>query len=501
MTGDPEELDAVIVGAGISGIAMARQIRLDHPEMTLAVLEARERIGGTWDLFRYPGIRSDSGMDTFAFSFNPWPGPRHFGRGEEIREYLEESAAAAGVDRLIRFRRRVLSATWSSVTARWTLEVTGPDGRVTPVRCRFLLGCTGYYRYDRGYSPVLPGEGEFAGELFHPQEWPGELDLAGREVVVVGSGATAVTVVPALAAAGARVTMLQRSPTYIVAVPDGNPLAAWVRRRFSRRRAAAILRWAGIVIEVAQFRFARRFPDLARWLIITAARRQLPAGFARRHLNPRYDPWHERVCFAPDGDIFRAISAGRAKIATGRIERIGPDRIRLRDGTEIPAEVIVKATGLDLQLFGGIRVEVDGEPVDPASRLVYRGAMLSGVPNFVFTVGYTNASWTLKSELVARFASRLVGTVLDRGAASATPVAPAGPMETVPLLNLESGYIRRAVDRLPRAGDFSPWVLHMNYFADRRELLRGDLGDGAIEFRQIAGGDPAHAGPGFGRAG
>jgi len=482
MSEPADEFDVVIAGAGISGIAMARRLRLDHPELTLAVLEARERAGGTWDLFRYPGIRSDSGMSTFAFSFNPWPKARHFGGGNEIREYIEATAIETGIARLTRFGHRITAAGWNTGEARWTLTVEDPDGGTSRLRCRFLLGCTGYFRYDHGHSPALPGEEDFDGEIFHAQEWPENLDLAGREVTVIGSGATAITVVPALARAGVRVTMLQRSPTYVMAVPDQDAPTRWVTRLFSRRRAAAILRWTGILGEIALFRFARRFPDLSRRLIITGARRRLPDGFERRHLNPRYDPWAERLCFSPDGDFFTELASGRARIATGRIETIETDRIRLRGGEEIPADVIVKATGLELQLFGGIEVSVDGEPVDPATRLVYRGAMLSGVPNFVFTVGYTNASWTLKAELVAGFASRMIGAALRRRSRSITPIAPSKPMETVPLLNLDAGYIRRAGHLLPRAGDTAPWTLHQDYFADRRDLLHAKLEDDVLEF-------------------
>jgi cation diffusion facilitator CzcD-associated flavoprotein CzcO len=477
-----EELDVLIVGAGISGIAMARQLGLEHPGLSYRVLESRERIGGTWDLFRYPGIRSDSGMSTFAYSFRPWPGAGHFGSGEEIRSYLEATAAEYGIDRQIRFGRRVTAADWDSGTARWTVTSTGPGGEKETLSCRFLFGCTGYFRYDQGFDPPFEGEEGFEGELFHAQQWPDGLTFEGRDVVVVGSGATAVTVVPALAAAGARVTMLQRSPTYVVSVPDRGGFGNAVRRRLPPRHAARVLRWTGILAEIAQFRLARRFPGLFRRLFISGARRQLPTGFERRHLNPAYDPWAQRVCFAPDGDFFAAISSGAARIETGHIERVGPDRIHLVEGGDVEADVIVKATGLEILVFGGIALSVDGVAVDPAGRLVYRGAMLSGVPNFVFTVGYTNASWTLKSELVARFACRVIDAARKAGASSAVPVAPSKPMQTVPLLNIDAGYVRRAVPKLPKAGDTSPWVLHQNYFSDRRELLRGDLGDGALRF-------------------
>lgn len=488
MVRELEEVDAVIVGAGISGISMAHQLGQDHPGLSYAILEGRERIGGTWDLFRYPGIRSDSGMGTFAFSFRPWTGEKHFGQGDEIRDYLEETAVEFGIDSHIRYRHRVRAADWDSQTARWTITIEHPNAsakgepETSQIRCRFLIGCTGYYRYDRGFSPHFEGEEDFGGELFHTQHWPEDLEVEGRRVVIIGSGATAITVVPALTAQGADVTLLQRSPSYVVSLPDSGGVGDLINRYFSRRRAAWLNRWIGVLTEIAQFNLARRFPNFFRRFFISSARKQLPAGFEKRHLNPKYDPWTQRVCFAPNGDYYAAISSGQARIETGNIEKVGTDRIHLREGGEIEADVIVKATGLELLIFGEIEMTVDGEKVDPPDHLVYKGAMLSGVPNFVFVVGYTNASWTLKSELIAKFASRFI-TELDRaGAASGTPIAPDAPMDTVPLLNLESGYIKRAQSQLPQAGDVSPWVLHMNYFSDRRELLDADMHDGAIRY-------------------
>lgn len=486
MTGLIEELDVVIVGVGISGVAMAHQIGKDHPGLSYAILEARKRAGGTWDLFRYPGIRSDSGMGTFAFSFRPWTGANHFGRGSEIRDYIEATAEEFGINRRIRFDQRVTAAAWDSESARWTVTVAGgtesrPE-EMKQIRCRFLIGCTGYYRYDQGFSPAFEGEDEFEGELFHAQHWPEGLEVEGRRVTVVGSGATAITIVPALVAQGADVTMLQRSPGYVVSVPDSGGVGDLIRRLFSRRRAAWLIRWMGVLLEIAQFNLARRFPNFSRRLFISGARKQLPAGFEKRHLNPKYDPWTQRVCFAPNGDYFAALSSGQARIETGNIERIGADRIHLREGIEVESDVIVKATGLELLIFGDVQLSVDGQSINPADHLVYKGAMLSGVPNFVFVVGYTNASWTLKSELISKFASRFISEVDRAGAKSGMPVAPDFEMETVPLLNLDSGYIQRAQSRLPLAGDTSPWVLHQNYFSDRRELLGADMRDGAIRF-------------------
>ncbi len=468
----------VIVGAGISGIAMARQLGVDHPALSYTILESRNRVGGTWDLFRYPGIRSDSGMGTFAFSFRPWTSSRHFGSGEEIRGYIEETAVEYGIDPHIRFGHKVKSANWNSDTGRWKVQVA--DG--SEFSCRYLLGCTGYYRYDQGFDPHFEGEEQFEGELFHAQHWPDDLSVKGRNVVVVGSGATAITIVPALASEGARVTMLQRSPGYVVSVPDTGGIGDAIHRYLSPRRAAWTIRWMGILTEIAQFNLSRRFPNFFRRLFISGARKQLPGGFDKKHLNPAYDPWSQRVCFSPDGDYFAAISAGTAQLETGNIERITADRIHLREGGEIQADVIVKATGLEILIFGGIELSVDGEPVDPADLLVYKGAMVSGIPNFIFVVGYTNASWTLKSELIARFASRFITEVESSGHRSGRPVPPEGPMNLVPLLNLDSGYVRRAESRLPKAGDESPWVLHMNYFSDRRELLNADLRDGSIHY-------------------
>lgn len=477
-----EEIDVVIVGAGLSGVAMAHQLVQDHPGLSYVIFEGRERIGGTWDLFRYPGIRSDSAMSTFGYSFRPWPGESHFGSGGEIRDYIDKTAAEYGIDRQIRFRHQVKAADWSSDEGRWAITFAGPDGRDQQIRCGFLIGCTGYYRYDRGYSPHFEGEEEFEGDLFHAQQWPEGLEVRGRKVTVIGSGATAITIVPALAEAGARVTMLQRSPSYVATVPTHTKSVELINRFFSRKRAGWLLRWMGVFREIIFFNLARKFPDFYRRLLITGARKQFPEGMERRHQNPAYDPWIQRVCFAPDGDFFEAFSSGGAKLETGNIERIEADRICLREGREIESDVIVKATGLDILILGDMQVTVDGESAPIGDQLVYKGAMLAGVPNLGFIVGYTNASWTLKAELTAAYLSRLLSEQATRGASVVMPVAPNREMATTPVLNIESGYIKRAESRLPKAGDRSPWVLHHNYLTDLRELRQADFDDGAITF-------------------
>ena len=477
-----EEIDVVIVGAGLSGIAMAHQLVEDHPGLSYTILEGRERIGGTWDLFRYPGIRSDSAMSTFGYSFRPWAGTEHFGNGEQIREYIEETAAEYGIDRQIRFRHRVNGANWDSGQQRWTLSFTDAEDHPREVRCRFLIGCTGYYRYDRGYAPHFDGEESFEGELFHAQQWPEGLDVEGRKITVIGSGATAITVVPALVDAGAKVTMLQRSPSYVATVPTHTKSVELINRFLSRKRAGWLLRWMGVFREIIFFNLARRFPDFYRRLLITGARKQFPEGMEKRHQNPAYDPWIQRVCFAPDGDFFEAFGSGGARLETGNIERVEADRICLREGPEIETDVIVKATGLDILILGDMQVTVDGEPAPIGEQLVYKGAMLAGVPNLGFIVGYTNASWTLKAELTAAYLSRLLSEMETRRASVVVPVAPDREMETTPVLNIQSGYIKRAENRLPKAGDRSPWVLHHNYLTDLRELRQADFDDGAITF-------------------
>ncbi|MFF2658484.1 alpha/beta fold hydrolase [Kitasatospora sp. NPDC058032] len=494
----PEHLDVLIVGAGLSGIGAACHLRREHPGRSVAILEARDAIGGTWDLFRYPGVRSDTDMFTLGYAFAPWTGAKAIADGASVREYIRRTAGEYGVDRLVRYRHRVVRAEWSSAEARWTVTAElgdpggpGGGGGTVTLTCRFLYACSGYYRYDRGHTPDFPGVEDFAGRLVHPQLWPEDLDHTGKRVVVIGSGATAVTLVPSLAARAAKVTMLQRSPTYLVSLPARDVLADTLRRALPPRTANRIVRWKNIRVGLATYRLARRAPRLARRLLIAGVRRSLPAGYdVATHFTPRYAPWDERLCAVPDADLFRAIRSGRAEVVTDRIGRFTPDGLRLESGAELPADIVVTATGLSLLALGGMRLAVDGREIELGRHVAYRAMMLSDVPNFAFTIGYTNAAWTLKADLVARYVCRLLAHLDGTGQQVVTPVAPA-TLEREPLIGLSSGYVRRALEDFPSQGTTAPWRVHQNYPRDRRTLAEGPAADGALRFSSPAAAGPA----------
>jgi monooxygenase len=477
-----EHVDVLIVGAGLSGIGAACRLRAEHPGRSVAVLEAREASGGTWDLFRYPGVRSDSDMFTFGFKWRPWPGETALADGSSILEYLRTVAREHGVDELIRYRHRVLSASWDSGTSLWTVEADHDGERVT-ITTSFLWGCGGYYDYDQGFSPDFPGLADFGGTVVHPQHWPEELDYAGKKVVVIGSGATAVTLVPAMAQGGAEhVTMLQRSPSYILSLPGRDPLAARLRRLPARVRYP-IVRWKAILLAVATYQLAQRRPELVRSLIRKGTVKQLPEGFdVDTHFKPAYNPWDQRLCFVPDGDLFKALRAGTASVVTDHIDSFTETGIRLRSGEELEADVIVTATGLRVKAMGGVEMSVDGTPVKMQDTLTYKALMLSDVPNFAFTIGYTNASWTLKADLVADFVCRLLRHMDEHGVRRA--VAPRDPsVGEERLITFSSGYILRALDELPRQGDREPWKLRQNYLKDVRSINHDRIDDGVLMFR------------------
>jgi len=478
-----EHFDVLIVGAGLSGIGAADILQRESPDRTYAILEARERMGGTWDLFRYPGIRSDSDMHTLGYRRRPWTEAKAIADGPSIRAYIERTARAAGVDRHVRYGHRVVRASWSTDEARWTVEVERADsGERGQLTCAFLYGCTGYYRYDEGFSPRFAGTERFRGPIVHPQHWPEDLGYAGKRVVVIGSGATAVTLVPALAATAAHVTMLQRSPTYIVAVPEEDPVANWLRRRLPEGPAYAVTRWKNVAMTTLSYRFARRFPRAMRRLVRWGVVRQLPEGYdVDTHFKPRYDPWDQRLCMVPDGDLFRAIRHGRASVVTDRIETFTETGIRLASGRELEADVVVTATGLNLLVFGGIEMEVDGERVDPPKAMTYKGMMLSGVPNFAFALGYTNASWTLKADLTSEHVARLLNHMRDSGSTVVVPERdPSG--EEHPLLDFQAGYVLRSLDRFPKQGSRPPWRMRQSYPQDLVALRYGRVDDEGLRF-------------------
>jgi cation diffusion facilitator CzcD-associated flavoprotein CzcO len=483
-----EHFDVLIVGAGISGIAAAYHLQTECPGRSYAILEGRGAIGGTWDLFRYPGIRSDSDMYTLGFAFKPWTNPRAIADGPAILAYLEETVRERGIAPHIRFQHLVTRAEWSSETSRWTVEALRGDARA-PVRltCSFLFFCGGYYDTERGHRPEFPGESDFRGRLLHPQAWPRELDWSGKRIVVIGSGATAVTLVPALAERASHVTMLQRSPTYVVSMPDQDPIANALRRFLPERIAYALTRWKNIVLGMLFFAFCQRSPERARSLILRGVRQALGPGFdVERHFSPSYRPWDQRLCLVPNADLFRALREQRASVVTDRIERFTETGIRLASGTELPADWIVTATGLELKFLGGIELRVDGARVDPATRLTYRGMMLDGVPNLAWAFGYTNASWTLKCDLTCAYVCRLLNHMQRNQLSECRPVLADPTVQAEELLGLQSGYVQRARHLFPRQGSKAPWKLHQNYLLDTLLLGFGRVDDGAMRFRAPA---------------
>ena len=466
-------LDVLIVGAGVSGIGAAYYLRRDHPGRSFALLEARGASGGTWDLFRYPGIRSDSDLHTFGYAFKPWRDEEAIAGGPKILAYLRETAAEHGIDRHIRFHTKVLAASWSPADALWTVQVEQTEtGERTTLTCAWLFCAAGYYRYDEGFTPRFEGREDFGGQIVHPQHWPQDLDCAGKRVVVIGSGATAVTLVPALAETAARVTMLQRTPTYIMPVPSRDKIANGLRALFGEKRGYALTRRKNIAQQQAVWKFCQKHPKAARRIIRRINARMLPPGYpVDEHFNPPYGPWDQRLCAVPDGDLFHAIRRGTADVVTDRIERFTATGIRLASGRELAADVIVTATGLNVQAMGGMALEVDGREVTLAETVAYKGMMLSGVPNFAYAIGYTNSSWTLKVGLLCEHFCRLLAHMDEHGYDTARPVVADSEMPLTPFLDFGAGYIRRVLDQLPRQGESAPWLTSMNYAGDVK-LLR-----------------------------
>jgi len=474
-----EHLDVLIVGAGISGIGAAYYLQRDHPQRTVALLEARGATGGTWDLFRYPGIRSDSDLYTFGYEFKPWRDEESIAGADRILAYLRETAAEHGIDDKVRFHHEVRSISWSGTDARWTVEIERTDtGGTTTLTCSWVFCAGGYFRYDEGFTPVFPGRERFAGPIVHPQAWPEDLDTAGKRVLVIGSGATAVTLVPALTAGGAQVTMLQRTPSYVLPVPGEDKLALRLRKLLGDERAHPLIRRKNIAKGRFIYQFCQRHPERARKLIRWVNAKQLPEGYpVDEHFKPPYDPWDQRLCAVPDGDLFRAIREGTAEVVTDRIATFTETGVALESGRELTADVIITATGLNVQAFGGITIRVDGAEVHPADTVAYKGVMLSGVPNLAFSIGYTNSSWTLKVGLVCTYLTRLLSRMDDGGCTVARPEPRDPGMPTRPYLDFAAGYITRAVDQLPRQGDRAPWTTSMDYRTDVALLREGDVAD------------------------
>ena len=480
-----EHFDVLIVGAGLSGIGAACHLTMKCPGKTFVLLEGRDTIGGTWDLFRYPGIRSDSDMYTLGYSFRPWREAKAIADGPSILKYVRETAEAYGVDRKIRFNHQVKHVAWSSDDALWTVEAErGPEKEVVRFTCGFLFTCSGYYDYRGGYTPDFAGTERYRGQIVHPQNWPADLDFAGKRVVVIGSGATAVTLVPAMAKTAAHVTMLQRSPTYIVSRPAEDAFANWLRRKLPAKLAYSLTRWRNVLLTMFFYNLARRKPAKFKADVLRGVRAQLGPDYdVATHFTPSYNPWDQRLCLVPDSDLFRSLRSGKSSVVTDQIETFTEAGIRLKSGAELEADVVVTATGLNLILLGGVAVTVDGAAVSLAKAMSYKGMMFSDVPNLAAAFGYTNASWTLKADLTCEYVCRLL-TYMDRhGYASCTPKKDPGVPEE-PFLNFTSGYIRRSLDQLPRQGTAKPWKLHQNYALDMVSLRLGKLDDGTMQFER-----------------
>ena len=474
----------LVIGAGLSGIGAGHYIQTECPWASYAIFEGRGAIGGTWDLFRYPGIRSDSDMFTLGYSFRPWDGEKSIADGDSILQYIRDTAADEGIDRKIRFHHRVVNAEWSSHDARWRVTAERSDtGETVELTAGFIFSCTGYYRYDHGYTPEFPGRDRYQGTIIHPQQWPDDLDYDGKRVVVIGSGATAVTLIPALAEKAGHVTMLQRSPTYIASLPARDPVADLLRKILPTRWSGPVIRWFKALTTQAFFQFSRRRPDRVKRLLRRGLERDLPANYdIDTHFTPSYNPWDQRLCVVPNGDLFKAIRSGEASVVTDHIETFTERGILLKSGEELEAEVVITATGLELLFLGGVELTVDGEQIDVSKRLTYKGMMLEGVPNLALAVGYTNASWTLKCDLTCDYVTRLLNDLRRRGLRQATPVNRDADVSSAPLLGLTSGYVLRAQERFPKQGTRFPWQVQQSYLKDYRALKRSPLEYGAMVF-------------------
>jgi len=478
-----ESVDVLIVGAGLSGIGAACHLQRRCPGRRIAIVEARQALGGTWDVFRYPGVRSDSDMYTLGYSFRPWTGAKAIADGPAILQYLRDTAHEHGVDALIRYGHRMRRAAWSSAEAQWTVEIERDGAAPLRLRCAFLLMCSGYYDHAEGYTPEFAGRERFTGRVVHPQHWPDDIDVAGRRVVVIGSGATAVTLVPELAKRAAHVTLLQRSPSYVLARPSVDTVALWLMRHLPHDAAQAIARWKNLLLALAVFTWCRRRPQRAKAALLKLVARQLAPGYdVATHFTPRYNPWEQRLCLAPDGDLFRAIRSQRVQVVTDTIEAFTATGLRLGSGTELPADLVVMATGLKMAVMNGIEISVDGRPIEAARLVSYKGVMFGGVPNLASVFGYTNASWTLKADLASAFVCRLLNHMQRHGARQCR-VQPHDPaMALQPWADFSSGYFQRALAQLPKQGTVKPWKLNQNYLADLISLRFGALDDGVLRF-------------------
>jgi len=484
----PDHVDFLIVGAGLSGVGAAHHLQSKCPGKTFALLEARESIGGTWDLFKYPGIRSDSDMYTLGYSFRPWENAKSIADGHSILQYVRATASEAGIEQKVHFGHRVIRADWSSSEARWTVQAQrADDGETISISASFLMMCSGYYRYDEGYTPDFAGTERFSGRIVHPQKWTQDIDYADKRVVVIGSGATAITLVPAMAESAAHVTMLQRSPSYVFTLPGEDPIAKLLRRVMPAKLAYPILRWKNVLLTMLSFQLSRRRPGIVKAAVRKQIERQLPSGYdIDTHFKPTYNPWDQRLCLVPDGDLFSAISAGRASVITDHIETFTETGLRLTSGAELQADIIVTATGLNMLALGGIEIGVDGKEVELPETVMYKGMMISGVPNMAVAFGYTNASWTLKCDLTCEYVCRLINHMDAHGHSHCSPPSRDPAFGTEPFIDFSSGYVQRAIAQFPKQGPAAPWRLHQNYALDILNLRLGAVEDGTLQFSSPA---------------
>lgn len=483
----PEYFDVVIVGAGLSGIGAACHLQHDCPGKSYVIFEGRDAMGGTWDLFRYPGIRSDSDMHTLGYNFKPWRESKAIADGPSILNYVHETAAEHHIDRHIRYGHRIVKASWSSEDACWTLEARRSDtNQSVNVRCNLLLMCSGYYRYESGHTPEFRGRERFQGPIVHPQLWPQDLDYRDKKVVVIGSGATAMTLVPEMAKQAAHITMLQRSPTYVLSQPDTDWIANVLRKLLPAKMAYAITRWKNITIQQWIYRRTRTSPDKVKRTLLKWVRKELGEDYdVDKHFTPDYDPWDQRLCLVPNGDLFVAIRSGKVSVVTDQIDTFIENGIRLQSGAELDVDVIITATGLDLLVLGGVQFVVDGKPIDFAKTYTYKGIMSSGVPNMMSTFGYINASWTLRADLTAEYFCRVVNHMDAGGYQQFTPRLRAEDrdMQARPwITGFSPGYMQRELDRLPKQGDREPWINPQNYRLDKKMFLKGAIDDGTLRF-------------------
>jgi monooxygenase len=477
--------DTIIIGAGISGISAAHYMQTDCPKKTYTILEGRKNIGGTWDLFRYPGIRSDSDMYTFGFAFKPWINPKIIAPREDIIQYLEETVTEEGINKHIRFEHKLLNASWSSETATWSIYVLTPDSsNPTIFTCSFLSLCMGYYDYESGYTPVFAGKEDFKGTIVHPQKWDETFDYTNKKIVVIGSGATAMTIIPNLAKKAAHVTLLQRSPTYVVAQPDVDTLAVWINNSLPKNMAHRINRFRRILLQRFSYAFSRAFPKTMKKVLRKMLVEELGKEFeVDKHFNPSYNPWDQRLCLLPNGDLLEALRSKKASVVTDHIEKFTENGIELTSGEFLEADIIVTATGLNAQLFNNIEFKIDGETIDFAKKVCYKSVMFDGIPNMTYAFGYTNASWTLKCDMTNQYTCRLINYMEKNGYKQCMPIQNDPNMVLKPFLDFNPGYVMRAIDKLPKMGDKKPWKIEQNYFYDKKMFEKSVLDDDILTYK------------------